>query len=79
MFSVKLIKQFRCIPEILRWFPRSLYVMVTHPLYEIMQYRVALLRVEDPGDHPSVRVVDDHRLRFRRHLGCGRRCIAVKQ
>ena len=79
MLSVKLINQFLRIPEILRRFPASPYVTVTHPLYEIMELPVAPLRVEDPVNFPFVRVVDHRRLRFRWRLAGGRRCIAVEQ
>jgi hypothetical protein len=79
MLSVKLINQFLRIPEILRRFPASPYVTVTRQLYEIMEIPVAPLVVEDPVDLPFVRVVVEHRLRFRWRLGGGMRCIAVEQ
>jgi hypothetical protein len=78
MPSVKLINQFPRIPEILRRLPASSYVTVTRPLYEIMELRVALLRLKDPVDCPFVSVVDDCRLRFRWRLSGSRRCIAVE-
>jgi hypothetical protein len=79
MFSVELINQFLRIAEILCRFPASPYVTVTHPLYEIIELPVALLRVEDSVDFPFVRVVDDRWLRFRWPLASDRRCIAVEQ
>ena len=79
MLLVELINQLLRIPEILRRLPASLYVTVTRPLYEIMELPVVSLRVEDSVNFPFVRVVDDHRLRFRWQLAGGRRCIAVEQ
>jgi hypothetical protein len=79
MLSVKLINQFLRIPESLRRFPASPYVTVSRPLYEIMELPVAPRRVDDVVDFPSVRVVDDRRLRFRWRLAGGSRCIAVEQ
>jgi hypothetical protein len=79
MLSVKLINQFLRIPKILRRFPASPYVTVTHALYEIMELPVGPLRVKDPVDFPFVRVMDYRRLRFSWQLGGGRRCITVEQ
>jgi hypothetical protein len=79
MLSVKLVKQFLRIPEILRRFPASPYVTVTCPLYEVMERPVPSFRVEDSVDFPFVRVVDEHRLPFGWRLAGGRRCIAVEQ
>jgi hypothetical protein len=79
MLSVKLVKQFLRIAEILRGFPDSPYVTVTRPLYEVMERPVASYRVKDSVDFPFVRVVDKHRLLFGWRLAGGRRCIAVDQ
>jgi hypothetical protein len=79
MPSVKLIYHFRHIPDILRTFPASPYVTITRALYKIMELPVASLRLEDSVNFPFVRVIHNHRLRFRGWLAGGRRWIAVEQ
>jgi len=79
MLLVKLINQFLRIPEILRMFPASLYITVTHPLYEVMELPVVLHRVEDSVDFPFITVVEDRRPRFRWRRAGSRSCIVVEQ
>jgi len=79
MLPVELINQFLRIPEILRSFPASPYITVTHPKYDILELTVAPLCVEDLVNFPFVRVFNHLRLRFRWRLAGGRGCIAVEQ
>lgn len=62
MLSVELIDQFPRIPEIFRRFPAHVHVAVTRPWYEIMEFPIASLKIEDPVDFPLVRVIDDRSL-----------------
>ena len=75
MLLANLVDQFLHIPEILSRFPASPLVIITNPLFRMMDLAVVSLIVEDPLALPFVRVVDDRRLLFRVRLASNRRCI----
>jgi len=79
MFSLRLVGQFLCIPEIPWKLLANLDVTETQPLYEIQGLPVALRKVEHSVDFPIVSVVNNPRLWFALWLASCIRCVMGEQ